>query len=314
MASKFVIKNIPHNATEEEVSELHADIQGVIMKTGHAVVTLSPEANGETFISQLNDTKMRNRKITVVKWEPRAKFNKDSEKFKSFKSDDSSPDMDQNRGRSSSRGPGPRGKSRSRSRPASSYSGPRIPRIVEVRGSGIIAIGVPSVSEFIEAFEYAIRKPKSSKKEEESEVTFIEPASGQNLVGCGTYDPALLILSDSKKTTSKKFKATTDSTVVIHKRTLGCVSDGGEVMVRKEAREEVQTAINTIKAANLPTKNLIFMRFEGEGVLTSIGPLKTCLVSKFGYSLEFGKIYQLSLGAQELPVFKFQRWPEEDEY
>lgn len=307
MASKFVIKNIPHNATEEEVSELHADIQGVVVKTGHAIVTLSPEANGETFISQLNDTKMRNRKITVVKWEPRAKFKKDSENFKpNFKSDDSEGD----RGRSSSRGPGPRG--RSKSRP--SYSGPRIPRIVEVRGSGIIAVGVPSVSEFIEAFEYAIRKSKSSKKEEEHEVTFIEPASGQNLVGCGTYDPALLVLSGPKKTTSKKFKVVTDSTVVIHKRTLGCVSDGGEVMVRKEAQEEVQNAINTIKSANIPIKNLIFMRFEGEGVLTSIGPLKTCLVSKFGYSLEFGKIYQLSLGGQELPVFKFQRWPEEDEY
>lgn len=305
MTKKFIIKNLPRpngkfKLTEKDIAELHVDIQDVDLRNGHAIVVLSPEADEDTFVSQLNGSESWKRTLTVTPWIPRAQFESEKrfEKSKAAIEDDREGDRGRNgdRGRSQSRGP--RGRSQSRG-----PLGPRGPRVVEVRGSNYLVLIIPSVSEFLGVYEYVIAEGK-----------VMTPKSNQALVGCGTYDPALLVSPSPTPSNKKKFKKIIpDSVTVIHKRTLGVATETGEVISREGVSDEVSQVIETIKAANIPNKNIIILRFEGEGVLTSIMALVGALSEKLNITLNLTKIYQLSQGAQEIPIFKLQKWPEDDE-
>ena len=310
--NKFIIKNLPRpngkfSLSEQDVSELHMDIQEVDLRSGHAIVILSKGADSEAFLNQLNGSEAWKRILTVVPWVPKAQFEKDraerggETRGRTRNADDGDRD---GRGRSQSRGRFEnRGRSQSRGRFAG--SGPRGPRTVEVRGSNNIVVILPSVSDFLGMYEYTISAPDTET------VKIMTPTSEQALVGCGTYDPALLVEPSPSK---KKFKkAEPNSVTVIHKRTLGVVTEVGEVISREGVEEEVLAVVAAIKGANLFPKNSVILRFGGEGVLTSLTALIAAFSKKLGTDLNLVSIHQLSQGAQEIPVFRLQKWPEDDE-
>lgn len=311
--NKFIIKNLPRpngkfSLSEQDVSELHMDIQEVDLRSGHAIVILSKGADSEAFLNQLNGSEAWKRILTVVPWVPRAQFEKDRQDRGDRENRGRTRDQDDGnrdgRGRSQSRGRF-ENRSRSQSRGRFTGSGPRGPRTVEVRGSNNIVIVLPSVSDFLGMYEYTV-----STSDAET-VKIMTPTSEQALVGCGTYDPALLIDPTPSK---KKFKkAEPNSVTVIHKRTLGVVTEIGEIVSREGVEEEVLTVVAAIKGANLFPKNSVILRFGGEGVLTSLTALIAAFSKKLGIDLNLVGIHQLSQGAQEIPVFRLQKWPEDDE-
>lgn len=313
--NKFVIKNLPRpngkfSLSEQDVSELHMDIQEVDLRHGHAIVILSKGADSEAFLNQLNGSEAWKRTLTVVPWVPKAQFEQDRADRENRGGGEArgrsqtSGDGQASRGRSQSRGRFEnRGRSQSRGRFGG--SGPRGPRTVEVRGSNNIVIVLPSVSDFLGMYEYTV------STSETGDVKIMSPTSEQALVGCGTYDPALLTEPSPSK---KKFKkAEPNSVTVIHKRTLGVVTEIGEIVSREGVEDEVLAVVNAVKGANLFAKNLVILRFGGEGVLTSLTALISALSKKIGTDLNLASIHQLSQGAQEIPVFRLQKWPEDDE-
>ena len=311
--NKFIIKNLPRpngkfSLSEQDVSELHMDIQEVDLRHGHAIVILSKGADSEAFLNQLNGSEAWKRILTVTPWVPKAQFEKDRAERGGGEARGRTRNADEGdrdgRGRSQSRGRFEnRGRSQSRGRFAG--SGPRGPRTVEVRGSNNIVVVLPSVSDFLGMYEYIISAPDTET------VKIMTPTSEQALVGCGTYDPALLVEPSPSK---KKFKkAEPNSVTVIHKRTLGVVTEVGEVISREGVEEEVLAVVAAIKGANLFPKNSVILRFGGEGVLTSLTALIAAFSKKLGTDLNLVSIHQLSQGAQEIPVFRLQKWPEDDE-
>lgn len=293
---KFFIKNLPFTTKEAEVTELHQDISQVEMRRGSAVVTLGPDADAEAFSSELDGTSFKGRSLSVAKWEDRPPRGRDGDRG----------DRGGDRGRSNSRGRPDRSDRSDRSRSSSrgrTDRGPRGPRVIEVRGQ-VLVLGIPSVTSFLEAYSYEVA---------ESGLTY-KPTNNQPLVGCGSFDIALgtLEAAPAKKKGFKK-NAAPDRTTVVQKRAFGVVDEDGALITRSTAKQEGAEILAALKAANVPTKNLVFFRFEGEAVLMSVLDLVSALGAKMDIKLILSRIYQVSQGAQEIPVFKLREWPGEDD-
>jgi len=295
---KFMLKNLPFAAKQDEVKELHQDISQVDMKRGYAVVTLTKDAKPEEFSSEVDGTKLGNRVLTVAPWEDRPPRPQGDRGERSH-----------SRGRSE-RSDRPQGGDQGRSRSRSSSQGrvdrgPRGPRVTQLR-TDVLVLAIPSVESFLEAYGYSVT--------ESDVLATFKPTNSQPLVGCAGFDPAVGVKEPpTPKKKGYKKTSVSDVTSVVQKRCFGVVTAEGQLITRSTAKDEGEEVLAKIKGANIPAKDLLFLRFEGEAAYMSVFPLISGLEAKMDTKLILSRIYQVSQGAQELSVFKLREWPQEDD-